>query len=79
MDDADDDSIERYVDRMIRAVPEANQPTSKVICRQGCPNANWIREAEKLRCYCHSMGAFSWPRLELEDCLDRKIALAAKS
>lgn len=78
MDNPDDDSIERYVDRMIRKVPESNRPGSEIICKQGCPKANWIREGDNLRCYCHSMGVFSWPRLKLEDCLDRMRALAAK-
>lgn len=75
----DDDSIERYVDRMIRSVPEANQPEADIICRQGCPKANWLREDQTLRCYCHSIGAFSWPRLNLHDCVDRQRALRAAS
>ncbi len=70
-----DDSIDRYVDRIIRAVPEANRPAENVVCRQGCPNANWIREGDNLRCYCHSMGVFSWPKLALDDCVDRQRAL----
>jgi hypothetical protein len=72
----DDDSIDRYVDKIIRAVPETNRPGADVICRQGCPKANWVREGQRLRCYCHSMGAFSWPKLELNDCADRKRALS---
>ncbi len=71
----EDESIDRYVDRMIRAVPEENQPSAQVICRQGCPKSNWLREGDRLRCYCHSMGAFSWPKLELTDCADRQRAL----
>ena len=71
----DDDSIDRYLDRIIRSVPEANRPKDTVICRRGCPKANWIREDQHLRCYCHSMGVFSWPKLALDDCVDRQRAL----
>ena len=73
----EDDSIDRYVDEMMRAVSEANRPANTVICRQGCPKANWMREGDQLRCYCHSMGAFSWPKLDIQACADRERALRA--
>ncbi|MEA1085063.1 hypothetical protein SFC76_12405 [Sphingomonas sp. CD22] len=75
----DDGSIERYVDEMIRSVPEVNRPDPQISCRQGCPKANWLREKETLRCYCHAMGVFSWPRLNLERCTDRQRALRPQS
>ncbi len=71
----DEASIETYVDQIFRAVPEANRPGATIVCATGCPKANWIRTGETLRCYCHAMGVISWPKLEVDDCLDRERAL----
>ncbi len=54
----DDPSIDRYLDQIIAKVPAANQPAADIVCRQGCPHANWMREGHNLRCYCHSMGIY---------------------
>ena len=71
-------SIAAYVDRIIRAVPEANRPGGVIACAMGCPKANWIRTGDTVRCYCHSMGVISWPRMEVEECLDRERALLSE-
>ncbi len=71
----DEVSIAVYVAQVLLAVPEANRPGGAIVCATGCPKANWIRTGDSLRCYCHSMHAFTWPKLEVEDCLDRERAL----
>ena len=71
----DDPSIDTYVLQIIRSAPEASRPEHTTACARGCPQANWMRTGDSLRCYCHSMHAFTWPKLEVEDCLDRERAL----